>query len=111
MTPVDYASRVAALDAEAQALEAAHDIAVGRGLPATAKYHKQEAARVREQLERVRGEMLSHSAKMLDATERECLRACMALATRCIARHVADGSPIPPALDELQKLLLASLDG
>jgi hypothetical protein len=26
---------------------------------------------VREQLERVRGEMLSHSAKMLDATERE----------------------------------------
>lgn len=105
MTPSDYARRIAQLEAEAQDLEAASDLAAGRGLTQTARYHKAEADRVRVQVERLRGEMLTVSARMLDADDKHALHTIAVILRQAENRAEFHRHTFPLALAELKKIV------
>lgn len=104
MTP-DLAARIALLQREAEDLDTAADLAASRGLRETAKYHRAEAQHARDVADRLRGELLTASARAIDAYERACLDSVRATLKRCIEKRQAEGREIPDALLELDRYL------
>lgn len=103
-----HSDRIAALTLEADAADASADLAEARGMKISAQFHRTEAARMRAQIERVRGEMLTLGAREIDQHERECCATCLKIVESCVARASRTSETCPAILYELLRILTAT---